>query len=76
MNTLELTPIIDRACGSLQARLDDNRPPRVMRVHPDVYAIVRELRARELADGYPLMFLGLELAPDALLPRDGFAFAN
>jgi hypothetical protein len=71
-----LTRIIDQACGPLTARLEGGGSPRLMRVHPEVFACVRDLRAREIADGYPLMFLGLELAPDATLPRDGFAFAD
>ena len=71
-----LTPIIDLACGPLAARLENASMPRGMRVHPDVFACIRELRERELADGHPLMFLGLELTPDATLPRDGYAFAE
>jgi len=47
-----------------------------MRVHPEVFACIRKLRERELANGLPLIFLGLELMPDATLPRDGFAFAD
>ena len=76
MNTLQLTRIIDEACGPLAAGLGGKRLPRLMRVHPEVFEVIRDIRARELADGYPLMFLGLELAPDAGLPRDGFAFAD
>ena len=71
-----LTPIIDHACGPLADRLENDRMPRGMRVHPEVFACIRELRERELADGLPLIFLGLELTADATLPRDGFAFAD
>lgn len=71
-----LTTIIDRACGPLAERLNRKRLPSTMRVHPDVFACIRELRSREMADGYPLMFLGMELAPDAGLALDGFAFVD
>ena len=37
--------------------------PAIMRVHPSVFGHIRDIRAREVADGYPLMFLGMELAP-------------
>jgi hypothetical protein len=71
-----LTRIIDRACGPLAERLEIKRLPSAMRVHPDVFACVREIRAREIADGYPLMFLGMELAPDANLALEEFAFVD
>jgi hypothetical protein len=71
-----LTPLIDLACGPLAQRMERHRPPRLMRVHPEVFACVRDMRARELADGYPLIFLGLELAPEATLPIDGFEFVD
>jgi hypothetical protein len=73
---LTLTRIIDRACGPLAERLERRRLPAAMRVHPDVFDCVRELRAREMIDGYPLMFLGMELAPDATLGPDEFVFTN
>jgi hypothetical protein len=76
MSSPLLTPLIDRACGPLAARLERGRPPRLMRVHPEVFASIRDLRARELADGYPLMFLGVELTPEDSLPLDGFAFVD
>jgi hypothetical protein len=47
-----------------------------MRVHPLVFGHIRDIRAREVADGYPPMFLGMELAPDARLPLEGFAFVD
>jgi len=50
--------------------------PAIMRVHPSVFGHIRDIRAREVADGYPLMFLGMELAPDARLPLEGFAFVD
>jgi hypothetical protein len=71
-----LTRIIDQACGPLAARIEERRMPAVMRVHPTVFGRIRDIRAREIADGYPLMFLGMELAPDAGLPLEGFAFVD
>jgi len=71
-----LTRIIDRACGPLADSLERKRPPATMRVHPDVFACIRAMREREIAEGYPLMFLGMELAPDASLALEDFAFAD
>jgi hypothetical protein len=71
-----LTTIIDRACGPLAERIEQRRMPALMRVHPAVFERIRELRAREIADNYPLMFLGMELAADSDLPLEGFAFAD
>lgn len=71
-----LTAIIDRACGPLSERLSQKRLPAVMRVNPKVFASVLAIRAREIADGYPLMFLGMELQSDAGLPLEGFVFVD
>jgi hypothetical protein len=71
-----LTRIIDQACGPLAERIEEQRMPAIMRVHPTVFGRIRDIRAREVADGYPLMFLGMELAPDARLPLEGFAFVD
>ena len=71
-----LTRIIDQACGPLAERIEEQRMPAIMRVHPTVFGRIRDIRAREVADGYPLMFLGTELAPDARLPLEGFAFVD
>jgi hypothetical protein len=71
-----LTTIIDRACGPLTERIEQRRMPAFMRVHPAVFERIQELRAREIADNYPLMFLGMELAADSGLPLEGFAFAD
>jgi hypothetical protein len=71
-----LTRIIDQACGPLAERIEEQRMPAIMRVHPTVFGHIRDIRAREVADGYPLMFLGMELAPDARLTLEGFAFVD
>jgi len=71
-----LTRIIDQACGPLAERIEEQRMPAIMRVHPSVFGHIRDIRAREVADGYPLMFLGMELAPDARPPLEGFAFVD
>jgi hypothetical protein len=71
-----LTRIIDQACGPLAERIEEQRMPAIMRVHPSVFGHIRDIRAGEVSDGYPLMFLGMELAPDARLPLEGFAFVD
>ncbi len=71
-----LTIIIDRACGPLAERIEQRRMPALMRVHPAVFARVRELRETEIVDGYPLMFLGMELEADGGLALEGFEFAD
>ena len=50
--------------------------PALMRVHPAVFARIRELCETEIANDYPLMFLGMELEADGGLPLEGFAFAD
>jgi hypothetical protein len=71
-----LTIIIDRACGPLAERIEQRRMPALMRVHPAVFARVRELRETEIVNGYPLMFLGMELEADGGLALEGFEFAD
>jgi hypothetical protein len=71
-----LTRIIDQACGPLAKRIEEGSMPSAMRVHPTAFGYIRDIRAREIADGYPLMFLGMELLPDARLPLEGFAFVD
>jgi hypothetical protein len=71
-----LTTIIDRACAPLAKRIEQRRLPAVMRVHPAVFELIRDLRAREIADDYPLLFLGMELAADGDLSLEGFEFAD
>ena len=71
-----LTVVIDRACGPLAERIERRRMPALMRVHPAVFARIRELRETEIANDYPLMFLGMELEADGALPLEGFEFAD
>ena len=71
-----LTRIIDYACGPLAERIEQRRMPALMRVHPDVFARIRELRETEIVNGYPLMFLGMELEADGALALEGFEFAD
>ena len=71
-----LTRIIDHACGPLAERIEQQRMPALMRVHPAVFARIRELRETEIANDYPLMFLGMELEADGGLPLEGFEFAD
>jgi hypothetical protein len=71
-----LTRLIDEACRPLAEALETGRMPGTMRVHPQVFGYIRDIRAREIADGYPLIFLGMELQEDASLPLEGFSFAD
>lgn len=73
---LELNAVIDAACPPLVAMSDRDRLPETMFVHPAVHDAVARLRQRELDDGFPLMFLGMRLEPDASLPLDGFRFRH
>jgi hypothetical protein len=67
-----LTQIIDRACTPLVERIRHSRMPREMRVNPRVFDSISSIRAGEMADGYPLMFLGMELSASEAIPVDGF----
>jgi hypothetical protein len=72
----QLTMVIDRACGPLAERIEQRRMPALMRVHPVVFARIWELRQTEIANDYPLMFLGMELEADGGVPLEGFEFAG
>ena len=74
--SLVLTRLIDRACGPLAERIENGRMPHSMRVHPQILACIQGIRAQEIADGYPLMFLGMELTADDSLPLAEFSFAD
>jgi hypothetical protein len=76
MSPLTLTRIIDSACGPFADRLAQARAPRRILVHPEAFAAIAGIRAREMADGLPLMLLGMELASAASVPVDGFEFED
>jgi hypothetical protein len=76
MQTPMLTRIIDHACGPLAERIERSRIPSRMRVHPTVFECIKAIRSREIADGYPLMFLGMELVESENLPIEGFEFLD
>jgi hypothetical protein len=76
MQSLLLTQIIDRACPPLVERIRQSRMPREMRVNPMVFDCVSSIRAREIVDGYPLMFLGMELVASEAIPVDGFELVD
>jgi hypothetical protein len=71
-----LTRITDKACGPLADRIERSRMPSKMRVNPAVFDSIKALRWREIADGYPLLFLGLELVASEAVPVDGFEFVD
>jgi hypothetical protein len=50
--------------------------PSKMRVNPAVFDCIRNLRTREIADGYPLLFLGMELVASEAVPADDFEFVD
>jgi hypothetical protein len=76
MQPILLTELIDHVCPPLRERIAQSRMPREMRVHSSVFDCIRVIRARELADGYPLMVLGMELTASESLPPDGFEFVD
>ena len=47
-----------------------------MRVHPSVYGRIGAIRVREIEDGYPLMFLGMELVACEKVAIEGFEFVD
>lgn len=72
MQPIRLTELIDNICPPLRERIAQSRMPREMLVHRSVFDCIRSIRAREIANGYPLMFLGMELKASDGLPADGF----
>jgi hypothetical protein len=71
-----LTRITDKACGPLAERIEQSRMPSKMRVNPAVFDSIQALRTREIADGYPLLFLGMELVASEAVPADDFEFVD
>ena len=67
-----LTEIIDHVCPPLVERIRQSRMPREMHVSPQVFDCISAIRAREIADGYPLMVLGMELISSDRVAGDGF----
>src|SRR5882724_5099464 len=67
-----LTDIFDRVCPPLIALIEQQRMPSRMHVHPTVYSCISLIRENEIAAGYPLMVLGMELVADADVPVNGF----
>jgi hypothetical protein len=76
MQSPVLTRLIDHACGPLAERIEQSSMPGRMRVHRSVFECVEAIRAREITDGYPLMFLGMELVASENVPVDGFEFVD
>ena len=76
MRGIRLTELIDHVCPPLRERMAQSRMPRAMRVHSSVFECIRAIRSREIADGYPLMFLGMELTASDALPHDGFELVD
>jgi hypothetical protein len=71
-----LTLIIDHLCGPLAERIEQGRMPHRIRVNPEAFEAIAAIRARETADGQPLLLLGLELEPSASIAPDDFRFAD
>lgn len=76
MSSPMLTRIIDRACGPLTERIERSRMPSRMLLHPATFACIEALREREVVDGYPLMFLGIELCASTTVALEGFEFED
>ena len=76
MQALLLTEIIDRVCPPLVERIRQSRMPREMHVNPQVFDCISAIRAGEIADGYPLMVLGMELISSDRVTVDGFELVD
>jgi hypothetical protein len=76
MQPMRLTDLIDLVCPPLRERIWQSRMPRELRVHSSVFEAIRAIRVREITDGYPLMFLGMELSASEALPPGGFELVD
>ncbi|MFN3145611.1 MAG: hypothetical protein ACE368_10265 [Paracoccaceae bacterium] len=64
--------ILDRACpAATQAERRGQLPARIF-VNPAVYDRIAEIRRDEIANGYPLLLLGMYLEADASLAETEF----
>ena len=63
MTIISLGVLLDRACEEIAARGSALDHGSRLIVHPLVYQCVAQTRPKEMAQGCPLLLLGLELAP-------------
>lgn len=62
--SLWLSVVVERACTEIWNAWEEEATATTLRVNPGVYDAVAVARPGEVARGYPLMLLGLELVPD------------
>lgn len=67
---VSLATVIDRAGLQILEHWAQGSQVRAIRVHPDVYSAITTARPREVARGFPLLLLDLELITDSSVPRD------
>ncbi|MAM59947.1 hypothetical protein [Maritimibacter sp. UBA3975] len=71
---ISFNDIIDEACPAAVQAERQGRLPTRMFVHPVIFNGISEIRRDEIANGFPLILLGMFLEVDPDLPRDGFRF--
>jgi hypothetical protein len=63
---------LDRASSELLRLEEQNDFPAGLRVHPEMFDLMAGLRKKELDEGFPLLVLGLPVAPEASLGADEY----
>lgn len=64
--------ILDRASSELLTLEEQRQFPSGMQVAPQMFALMTQVRKREMDLGFPLLVLGLSVAPDASLGPDDY----
>lgn len=67
---------LDRASTELLRLEEENRLPEGLQVHPAMYELMAGVRRRELADGYPLLVLGLPVEADEALSAQDYRIVH
>jgi len=76
VTVISLGVLLDRACEEIAARGKALDHGSRLIVHPLVYQCVAQIRAKEMAQGCPLLLLGLELAPSEDISPSDFKIAR
>ncbi|MPZ57410.1 MAG: hypothetical protein GEU91_13090 [Rhizobiales bacterium] len=75
MAKVSLGVLLDQLCSEIVSRGGLELGTRLI-VHPQVHRCVAESRPQEVAQGFPLMLLGLELTASEAVPPSSFKIVS
>lgn len=76
MRSIGFATLLDKASTELLRMEEESRLPSAMRVHPDMYGVMADIRKREIADGFPLLVLGMPVRPDDSLEMHDYQLVD